>query len=181
MEQAEFSRPVSLDRIGAKPVEYDIAATPEECEALARRFGILSVERLSARVTLAHGAGGETVQLAGRLQARVVQSCVVTLEAVSAEIDETFALIYGPGAEGADVTEIDPDPDDAPVEPLPGDAIDIGESVAQQLSLALDPYPRAPRASLEGAWPGAADSQNPPRGPLSALESLKIPGKPRRS
>ena len=42
-------------------------------------------------------------------------------------------------------------------EPFDGDAIDIGEAVAQQLALALDPYPRAPEARLE--WSG--DAVNP--------------------
>jgi hypothetical protein len=44
-------------------------------------------------------------------------------------------------------------------EPFEGDAIDIGEAVAQQLALALDPYPRAPGASLEGG----GDSAQPAR------------------
>ena len=51
---------------------------------------------------------------------------------------------------------------DAP-EPLSGNLLDVGEIVAEQLSLAADPYPRRPGAKLEdvlpkprGGWPARA-------------------------
>jgi hypothetical protein len=52
------------------------------------------------------------------------------------------------------------------VEPLPSDILDIGEAVAQQLSLALDPYPRAP-----GAIAGAPAER--PVSPFAALARWK--------
>ncbi len=64
-------------------------------------------------------------------------------------------MVYG-AAEPDKTVMVDLESDAA--EPFDGDAIDIGEAVAQQLALALDPYPRAPGVSLE--WKD--DAANPP-------------------
>jgi len=89
--------------------------------------------------------------LSGRLRADVVQACVVSLEPVASAIEQDFTLLYGPTQPGKSVM-VDLETDVA--EPFEGDAIDIGEAAAQQLALALDPYPRAPGARLE--WGGDA-------------------------
>ncbi len=92
---------------------------------------------------LAHAAGG-CVRLSARLRAEVVQSCVATLEPVSAAIEEDFSLLFAPDRDAdADLLLR---PEDELIEPLGDGIIDIGEAVAQQLSLALDPYPRASSA-----------------------------------
>ena len=114
------------------------------------------------------GAQGETgggVSVRGRLSAEVVQDCVVTLEPVTQAVEEEVALrILGPEEEPSD----DPDaPDEIPAE---GDSVDVGEAIAEQLSLALDPYPRAPGAALPGGEEGLEAT---PTGPFAGLASLK--------
>ncbi len=57
---------------------------------------------------------------------------------------------------------------------------DIGELVAQQLSLALDPYPRAKDAPAPDTVPDAADpaepvTEQPPAGPFAALAARRKP------
>jgi len=140
----EFSRPVELGRLGGREALYPIAATPVEREALARRFDLLALEQLEAEIRLERLARG-IVRLTGRLQAEVVQACVVSLEPVTSRLSEEFAVLYGPGDSGEAVVM---DYESEIVEPLEGNVIDIGEAVAQQLALALDPYPRAAGASL---------------------------------
>jgi len=71
-------------------------------------------------------------------------------------------------------------PEDEIIEPLIGDSIDIGEAVAQQLSVAMDPYPRAVGAQsstasakaglVEGDEAGAPMAR---RNPFDALAVLK--------
>ena len=56
-------------------------------------------------------------------------------------IAETFTLLYGAAETARDIVL---DGDDETVEPLEGGKIDIGEAVAQELALALDPFPRVP-------------------------------------
>jgi uncharacterized metal-binding protein YceD (DUF177 family) len=172
-ETPEFSRRIPLDRIGAKPHAHAIVASADECAALARRFGIPGIDSLTATVTLARVQAGRAVNLTARFRAAVVQACVVTLDPVPDVIEEDFAVAYEAAGEDTGEIDLDPDPDDASVEPLPPDAIDIGESVAQQVSLCLEPYPRSPRAALD--WPAEGDStdEKAASGPFSALKALK--------
>ena len=163
MEPApEFSRPVPLDQIAERERVIKIAANEDERAALARRFGILGLDRLEGTVRLRRS--GIFYQLKADWRADVVQTCIVTLEPVVAHLAEEFAERYGPTDQG---TELDLDPEvDAP-EPIEGGAIDVGEAVAQALSLALDPYPRKPGATIE--IPGETEEDSGPFADLSRL------------
>jgi uncharacterized metal-binding protein YceD (DUF177 family) len=145
----EFSRVVPLARLGSEAFRQEIAATPQECAALAARFGLLALERLSAVVLLERQAD-RTILLSADFEAAFTQECVVSLDPLPGAVAERFCLRYGaPDAESA----ADAAADDPAFEPLAGDAIDIGEAVAQEFSLTLPPFPRAPDAAidLEGA------------------------------
>jgi uncharacterized metal-binding protein YceD (DUF177 family) len=158
----EFSRLVPLSRLAAGGWRQEIAAEPAECRALAARFGLLALDRLVANVELSSGEGG-TVLLTAVFEAAFVQSCVVTLEPVAGTLSARFRLLYGP-PESEAAADIAATPDGPAFEPLGGDTIDIGEAVAQELSLQLPPFPRLPDAVLdEGA------ETEPPRSPLAGL------------
>lgn len=161
----EFSRRVSLARIPSAGREERPAATPAECAALARRFGIHAVNRLAAELRLRPEPGG-TVLVEGRLSAEVVQACVITLEPVTQAVEEAVTLrILPPGASFSE----DPEgPDEIEAE---GEVADLGEALAEQLALALDPYPRTAGASLD--TPGGAESEQPIRGPFAGLAALR--------
>ncbi len=143
--EAEFSRPVALSRLGVEPFCQGIEAAADERERLARRLGLEALDRLRATVTLRRGAG-ETVLLEARFEAAFTQTCVVTLEPVPDTVSGSFALRYGPADAAPDELDAAADPDEPVFEPLCGAAIDIGEAVAQELSLALPEFPRHPDA-----------------------------------
>ena len=183
-ELSEFSRRIPVDRIGSKPSVHEITATRDECAALAKRFDLLSLQDLAGVVTLERVDAGRSVRLTAQFRANVVQSCVVTLEPVAAEVADAFAMVYAPGKGSANAVDIDPDPQAAAIEPLPAEAIDIGEAVAQQLALSIDPYPRAPRARLDAVWRGTEAGEavaKRPSGPFAALAALKARPKAGRS
>lgn len=142
----EFSRLVSVARLGDHEAAYPITANEAERAALARRFGIVAVDRFAAEVRLWRVSGG--VRLEARLEADIVQDCVVTLEPFKSRVTDDFALVYQRRL--APLSEL-LDPNEDEFEHLEGDEIDIGEAVAQQLSLALDPFPRAPGAGIPEA------------------------------
>lgn len=146
----EFSRLVPLVRIGPDGFRQTIEATFAERAALARRFGLIALDRFTATVSLRRQSG-DRIALDASFEAEFVQECVVTLEPVPGALAQSFALVYGPPGEAGE--EIDLDPDDIAFEPLPGDAIDIGEAVAQELSLSLPPFPRDPAAVLDEVAP----------------------------
>jgi uncharacterized metal-binding protein YceD (DUF177 family) len=159
----EFARRVPLMRLGSDPFRQVIAADEAERAALARRFDLLSLDRLVADVELVREPGG-TILLSAAFEADFAQECIVTLDPVAGSVAERFELRYGaPEAEDAA-----PAGDDNPAfEPLEGEAIDIGEAVAQEFSLALPLFPRAPDALVE-----ADPSEAPADGPFATLARL---------
>jgi len=166
----EFSRIVRLARLGTDPFRQEIVASNAERAALARRFGLVSLDRLTAVVELAR-QGTEMILLRASFAGEFVQSCVVTLDPVASAVSESFALRYGPPETeeeaGAGAAE-----DDIAFEPLAADFIDIGEAVAQEFSLALPAFPRDPAASLEIEQPEVDEG---PFTPLSRLANRREP------
>lgn len=165
----ELSRPVDISRLGSAEIVHEISATPAEREALARRFGLLGLDRLEARVRLRRTKRGTVLHLAGHLTADVTQECVVTLDPVPNHLEEDFVVVYGELPEADIGLDVD---DESAVEPMPEGPLDIGEAVAQELSLALDPYPHAPGAAVDS--PAAGEPAKDERiNPFSALAKLR--------
>lgn len=165
----EFSRLVALAGLGATPFYREIEATPDECARLARRFGLVSLDRLKAFVTLRR-MSGELIRLEATFEAAFVQDCVVTLEPVPGTVSQAFSLLYGPPQD--DEIEIALDAEEPVFEPLCGDAIDIAEAVAQELSLALPDFPRDPNAAIDAAF-----EPEPEDGPFAGLDKLRGPAR----
>lgn len=176
----EFSRKLPVHR-GVEPVQsFTIEANAAERAALAKRFGIIAIDVFTATGTLTTLDGGRRALLRGQIAARVVQSCVVTLEPVAEEIDEPFALDYADDAAAAAIEkelELDPEAADPP-DLLEGEAVDVGEAAAEHLALALNPYPRAPGAELpadvreDPPSPGESEASPPKNSPFMALARL---------
>jgi uncharacterized metal-binding protein YceD (DUF177 family) len=160
----EFSRLVPLARLGPEPFRQRIEATPEERERLAQRLDLLALDRFAADVELRRESG-QVVILEAAFAAEFEQCCSVTLEPVRSTIADRFSLIYAPEEnEGLEMTFSEDEP---AFEPLTGDTIDIGEAVAQELSLALPEYPRRPEADIGDL----AEAQSE-EGPFAALAHL---------
>ncbi len=158
--EPEFSRPVAVEPIGRGEAVETIEASPAERAALARRFGLNGLDRLAAELRLRRGPGGQIITVEGRLEADVVLTCVVTLEPFPAHIEDSFSARFIEPKGGRRLAESDfgDELEEAPEE-IEGDSIDIGELVAQHLSLAIDPYPRAPEARFDYRHEsGAADT-----------------------
>ncbi len=169
--QPELSRIVKVDGLGPVPERFEVEANAEERAAVAGRLGLRALDRFSAQVVVECPEPGK-VRLSGKIQARAVQTCVVSLEPVAAEISEPFDILFAAeeSAVPSDEILVEVEEDESP-EPLVGGVIDIGEAVTQQLALALDPYPRKSGAVVPGAAADAADSG--PQGPFAALASLR--------
>ncbi|USI73369.1 YceD family protein [Sphingomonas morindae] len=145
MTQSEFSRLYRLDTLGGGPRAVTIEATAEERAALAERFGLLAIDRLSAEATLRRE--GERVLVEGRVRGAGAQACVATGAPVPAVVDEALLLRFVPAATAApEGDEIELDSDALDEIGYEGGAVDLGEAAAQGFALALDPFPRAPGA-----------------------------------
>lgn len=164
----EFSRIIDVRYIEPKPQTY--TATPEECAALARRFGLVAIHSLSATLTLTREASA--VLAKGRLVSAIVQSCAVSAEDLPVRIDEPLALRFVPAAaiEATPDEEVELTEDILDDIPYTDERFDLGEELAQSLALAIDPFAVGPEAEQVRAAGLLGDE---PSGPFAALAALK--------
>jgi uncharacterized metal-binding protein YceD (DUF177 family) len=169
---AEFSRPLLLDAVPPEGQTVALQASPDECRALAARFALLDLANFSGSVRVERVADDATFLVTGRLTADVVQTCVVTLEPVPGKVDAEFDRLFSRDLPVESDGEVEIDPDAETPEPLTSDRLDLGEVLAEELSLALDPYPRAPGADAHLAAFGGGEAVGP-RSPFSGLAGLR--------
>jgi len=168
--QPEFSRPVRIDTLGGTAREISIGANEEERAALARRFNLVGIDHLSAELSLRRS--GDEVTAKGSLRATVTQSCVATSEPVPESVEEAFEIHFRPQpARPSEEDEIELSEGELDVVFYDGAAIDVGEAVAETMSLSLEPYPRAPNA--DEVLRGAGVKSEEEAGPFGALAALK--------
>lgn len=158
----ELHRPIAVERVGPAGLDVMVEASAVECAALAQRMNLPAVLALTCRFRLERDTAGSLLAYA-HLVARVVQTCVISLEDFTATIDERFVVRCVPDGEESD----DADPEALDEITYADDTLDLGEAAAEQLALALDPYPRAPNAEL----PEIPDE--PVEWPFDALAALR--------
>jgi Large ribosomal RNA subunit accumulation protein YceD len=123
-----------------------------------------------------HGSDG--LRVVGRVSATVEQTCVVTLERLSNEVEEDIDLVFAPPrlakpkfdasqtsertSQKTCLIEGQGEP-----EPLIGGVVDLGALATEFLVLGLDPYPRKPGAVFH-----PQQNNGPQQGPFSVLAQL---------
>ncbi|OWU82338.1 50S ribosomal protein L34 [Oceanicola sp. 22II-s10i] len=159
----------------ARPTAFELRPGPAELEALKLDLGLDGLRKLSFAGEIApEGARGW--RLTGRLGATVVQPCVVTLAPVTTRIEEDVERHFVPGVPALDELPEEMEmPEDDTVEPL-GDRIDPAAVMAEALSLALPPYPRAEGVEATAqvfSGPGVAPMTDDDVKPFAGLKALK--------
>jgi len=192
---SELFRPVVVAKLPHGGRTLEIEADAEARKALAQRYDLIAVESLTARMQvrpLGARRGINRAEVRGHFEATVIQTCVVTLEPLTRTVADDITLRFsdeettGADASASRAIDIDPLADDGgdPPEGLENGTIDVGAVVAEALGLALDPYPRAEGAALEGdpvadtataAETDASVDQDSATqvGPFAALAALK--------
>ncbi len=131
---------VRVGQIGPGTREVTLHPDASTRAALAERLGLEAVTALSCQFRLSRPNDGPLVLAEGRLSAEVVQCDVRTLASFSAKLAEAFQLRFMPEADLPQDLDLDDPVDDVG---YTDGMIDLDEAMAQQLALALDPYPRA--------------------------------------
>jgi uncharacterized metal-binding protein YceD (DUF177 family) len=173
----EFSRIIDLAAARTAPQRVEISARAPELAALAARFDLLGLTALSLEGQVTWDPAAKLYSLDGRIGAHATQACVVTLEPVDAAVDAGFRRLYTPvpprqGRDGTSELVVEAEADDPP-DVVPDERLDVGEVAAEQLALALDPYPRKPGAELPQAY--SESGAVPEESPFAVLASLKRP------
>ena len=159
---------LNLDRVHDGE-RIDLIATDAERDAIARRLGLVALDRLAAHCALDHQ--GASVRARGRIKASLTQACVASGEPLAAFIDEAFELHFQPEPTRTPDDEIELSGDELDVIFHDGSAIELGEAIADTLAVSLDPYPRGPNAEVALQQAGVLSEEQ--SGPFAALAALK--------
>lgn len=145
-----FHRTIAISTVGPNGEAFAIEATPAERVSIAHWLGILAVNSVRADGVIAVQSGGSQATLDGRMRAEIVQACVVTLEPVTTFIDAPLHRSFSAALDsewrqyGNDRKEIFLDLEEGgEIDPLSSAGVDVGMVIAEQLSLEMDPFPRA--------------------------------------
>lgn len=162
-------RVAHLNHRAANPVLLEPDAKARA--TIAEDLGILDLPALRFEGQV-EARGNDAWVLTGTLTARVVQSCVVTLEPVESAIKDDVRRVFSPHVRPPEDEEVEM-PDDE-LEPL-GQFIDAGAVMVEALSLALPLYPRAEGAELPDVEdePSEDEDRQKPFAGLGALLSKR--------
>jgi uncharacterized metal-binding protein YceD (DUF177 family) len=160
-----LSRLVDVMKIPPRGQDVHVAATAEECAALARDFGLPGIQSLAGDFHLKNSAKG--IHVTGTIKASITQVCVVTLDEFDSMIEESVEVDFAessglPAEPPTDINEYEP-PDE-----IVNGQIDLGALTAEFLALGLDPYPSKP--GVDFAFQDPADAKD---SPFAALDKLK--------
>ena len=166
-----WSVPVAVAEIPETGQRIDLAPNAAIRAAVAEVAGVAGLPRLEAAFELTR-FGQDGLRVVGRVSATVEQNCVVTLEPLQNQIDETVDVLFAPPRMAAPkatdtAATRESDRGEAP-EALCDGQVDLGALATEFLILGIDPYPRRPGAVFDA--PAAGD---PSAHPFAALAALK--------
>jgi len=163
---------VALSEAQRGTVRRTLQADAATRERIAKALGLDALLSLEAEVRVSAWLDG--AQIGGRWRAQVRQTCGVTLEPFDSDLEgdlhvralpQGSAALGGPDEAGGEL-DLDPESEDPP-DVLPDDKIDLGAYVVEDLSLAIDPFPRKPGVEFQ------APEQPGEPSPFAVLAKLK--------
>ena len=137
---------------------------------LAKAANVVSIPSLKVSLDVTPTAGGG-LDVTGKLEGVVRQTCVVSLEEFDNQVAESISVDYAVDPESLasndDEEEIEHLPD-----PIVDGKIDLGQLATEFLILSVDPYPRKPGAAFAAPLLESAPEE-PRRNPFERLSGLK--------
>jgi hypothetical protein len=163
---------LTLAEVQRGAVRRNLVADEAARTRIGKALGLDALVSLQAEMRTAPWLDG--VQIDGRWRARVRQTCGVTLEPFDSDLEGVIhlralpqgsAALGGPDQAGGEL-DLDPEGEDPP-DVLTDDKVDLGAYVVEDLSLAIDPFPRKPGVEFE------APEQPGEPSPFAVLAKLK--------
>ncbi len=182
LPQNEWSEWIDTEKLDDKGATVTITADEAARIALARRLNIAGLTSLKADLTVQPTAGG-VFEVTGRFSAALTQTCVVSGDPIDTSIEESVEgwftdrekmLSFAKARQERDTkkghVEVEMLDEREDPEEMVNGHIDLGELVAQHLSLAINPYPHKEGVSFD-----LGDDQPLKRAenPFEALKTLK--------
>jgi uncharacterized metal-binding protein YceD (DUF177 family) len=138
MKKSEIcEKKITLDVVvaGLKQAQsYELQASEKELEILAKRFDVEKIHYLKANLTV---YPNDIVRVVGKIKALTERQCVLSLESFDEKMTEDFEVLY---AENGNI----PTDSDEIIDVIDKGRIHLGDVVAEQYGLALNPFPKKP-------------------------------------
>jgi hypothetical protein len=160
--------PIAVEEIAETGQHFDFIADAPARAAIAKLAALRDLPRFEANFDVTRRGCG--LHVVGSISATVGQNCVVTLEPLANEVEETIDLVFEPRQTVAEAADKEGQHSEARLdepEPLIGGVVDLGALATEFLMLGLDPYPRKPGAVFE-----PPQDVNRDQGPFAALGRL---------
>lgn len=162
-----YSVPLRMHQVGASAT-HKLEPTVEERARIAKALHLASLNVFTADITVTTTVSGW--RLDGRVVAEAEQICGLTLVPLPVSINQKFTVNLTDVPQEIEVNEegeIDLELNDDFPDQVEDGRIDIGDYAVEQLSLCLDPFPRAAGAVFEQPPEPAEIS------PFAVLKGLK--------
>ena len=160
-----------IDRLeGGKPHRLTLEANDEARAIIAERFSWRELSSLKAELTLKKIATG-AYQVSGHIDAHIIQTCRLTGQAVPEALAITVDERFMEAPQTHDATEIDPLA--TSVDTLEGNALPIGEMIAQLTGLEASLWPQIENAQNEMSAKEETLSADDKIKPFASLAELK--------
>ena len=175
----EFSRRYNVPLLSAEGKKISLKANSEECQKLAQRFGLVSLEKFESEIFFTPPLRPNLYPITAHFKANVTYQCCVTLEPFKDHVEEHISFEASDAPCSKDMkpeNDIILKEDEEIVEPLDSDGfLDLGEIMAQYLGLSLDLYPHKPDAKGSSFVPVDAleVKKSPTQRPFLKLASLQ--------
>ena len=173
-QASPYTVPFELAGLSDRGAELSLSPDATERARIATWLGALDVPRLDAAVRLSY-EGDDIYRYEADFTAEVVQSCVVTLEPVpsrhAGRAERRYRVLAKRSRRSSeDDAAVDVSEDEDAPEVVSSTLIDIAAPILEEVSLSLDPYPRAPGVAFEP--PGDKDKGGD--NPFAVLAKLKV-------
>lgn len=171
-----YTVPFELAGLSERGAEISVSPDAAERARIAAWLGALEVPRLDATIRLSR-LGDDVYRYDADFTVEVIQACVVTLEPVpsihTGYAERRYHLLAraprrAPRSPGVEAIEVSDD-EDAP-EVISTSLLDIAAPMLEEISLLLDPYPRAPGVTFEAPQEDDEGTDNP----FAVLAKLKL-------
>jgi hypothetical protein len=175
-----WSVPVLVAQLPDTGLHREIEADRAARETMADIGGLREILSASASLDLTPEKAGR-VHVAGRVRARIGQTCVVSLDPIENDIDEAIDLIFAPPEQIPELADLVDEAAESdaeipdPPEPIVNGVIDLGRLATDALFLAIDPYPR----KSDAVFKPVIEAADPEDHPFAALKALQPGAKPR--
>ncbi len=186
--EQEWSYFVDADKVETRPQILDISPTKGSFPALCNRLNLHSIDAINTKIRLQRNSVNKSIHVNGKISADISQKCVITTDSVVEHIETEFNAWFSEPNQTVSFAKakrerLSPkeqneqpilEENDDPEEVING-KIDLGELVAQYLSLALDPYPRKEGACFDEVEKPLKDSAEEGvfDNPFAALKNWK--------